>query len=40
MTGGISNNYFATGDLHFTRDKIDMKINYNPSAEEFVLRAL
>jgi hypothetical protein len=28
---GLSNNYFATGDVHFTRDKIDTKINYNPT---------
>jgi hypothetical protein len=27
----ITNNYFATGDLAFTRDNIDMKINYNPT---------
>ncbi len=28
---GLSNNYFAAGNVAFTRDKIDMKINYNPS---------
>jgi hypothetical protein len=28
---GLSNNYFATGDIHFTRDEVDIKINYNPT---------
>ena len=27
----FSSNYFATGDLAFRRDNIDLKINYNPS---------
>jgi len=28
---GLSNNYFATGDIRFRRDAIDTKINYNPT---------
>ncbi len=26
-----SNNYFGTGNLAFTRDNIDLKVNYNPT---------
>jgi hypothetical protein len=34
ITGsGVSNDYFATGDWRFTRDNIDMKFNYNPTAK-------
>jgi hypothetical protein len=33
---GTSNNYFGTGDVHFTRDKIDAKINYNPTSKSSV----
>ena len=37
LTGtGLSNNYFATGDIHFTRDEIDIKINYNPTDKSSV----
>jgi hypothetical protein len=32
----ISNNYFATGDLAFTRDNVDMKINYNPNEKSSI----
>jgi hypothetical protein len=32
----ISNNYFATGDLAFTRDNVDMKINYNPTEKSSI----
>ena len=28
---GISNNYFGSASLQFTRDNVDMKINYNPN---------
>jgi hypothetical protein len=28
---GVSNNYFATGDLAYTRDNVDVKITYNPN---------
>jgi hypothetical protein len=27
---GQSNNYFATGNVAFTRDNVDIKLNYNP----------
>ena len=30
---GVSNNYFATGDWAFTRDNVDIKVNYNPTAK-------
>ncbi|HEY3841303.1 MAG TPA: TonB-dependent receptor [Bryobacteraceae bacterium] len=33
---GLSNNYFATGNVHFTRDEIDIKINYNPTDKSAV----
>ncbi len=33
---GISNNYFGVGDIHFTRDEIDVKINYNPTQKTSV----
>lgn len=33
---GLSNNYFAVGDIHFTRDEIDIKINYNPTQKTSV----
>jgi hypothetical protein len=33
---GISNNYFAVGDVAFTRDEIDIKINYNPTQKSSV----
>ncbi len=33
---GLSNNYFATGDIHFTRDEIDIKINYNPTQKSSI----
>jgi hypothetical protein len=33
---GVSNNYFATGDTAFTRDNIDVKINYNPNDKSSV----
>jgi hypothetical protein len=33
---GLSNNYFATGDVHFRRDAIDTKINYNPTDKSSV----
>jgi hypothetical protein len=33
---GLSNNYFAVGDVAFTRDEIDMKINYNPTQKSSV----
>jgi hypothetical protein len=37
LTGtGLSNNYFATGNIHFTRDEIDIKINYNPTSKSSV----
>jgi len=32
----ISNNYFATGDLAFTRDNVDMKINYSPGQKSSI----
>ena len=28
---GIANNYFGAASSSFTRDNIDMKINYNPT---------
>jgi len=31
ITGGIPNDYFASGDWKFRRDNIDTKINYNPT---------
>ena len=33
---GLSNNYFAAADLAFTRDNIDMKINYNPTQKSSI----
>jgi hypothetical protein len=33
---GLSNNYFAVGDVAFTRDEIDIKINYNPTQNSSV----
>jgi hypothetical protein len=33
---GLSNNYFATGDVHFTRDEVDIKINYNPTEKSSI----
>jgi hypothetical protein len=33
---GISNNYFAVGDVAFTRDEVDIKINYNPTQKSSV----
>ena len=33
---GISNNYFAVGDIHFTRDEVDVKINYNPTQKSSI----
>jgi len=36
LPGGIANNYFAGGNLAFTRDNIDMKINYNPTQKSSI----
>jgi hypothetical protein len=36
IVGGIANNYFAGGDLAFTRDNVDMKINYNPTQKSSI----
>jgi len=33
---GTSNNYFASGDVAFTRDAIDFKLNYNPNQKSSV----
>jgi len=33
---GLSNNYFATGNIHFTRDEVDIKINYNPTEKSSI----
>jgi hypothetical protein len=33
---GLSNNYFAVGNVRFTRDEIDVKINYNPTQKSSV----
>jgi len=33
---GIANNYFASASLQFTRDNIDIKINYNPNEKSTI----
>ena len=33
---GLTNNYFGVGNVRFTRDEIDIKINYNPTEKSAV----
>ncbi len=36
VIGGIGNDYAASGDVRFTRDNVDMKINYNPTQKSSI----